>query len=80
MHLDCFLMGINREDPEVAKITKDLQREIDFGEVKYARTEKATFCGRSYQQETSGSINVTIGGMREVYADDACIQGAQQGA
>ena len=43
---------------------KDPQREIDFGEVKYARMEKAILCGRSYQQEVDGSISVTIEGLR----------------
>ena len=39
---------------------KDLEKDIDFGEIKYARAEKATFCGRSYQQAKDGSINVTM--------------------
>ncbi|CAK0854634.1 unnamed protein product, partial [Prorocentrum cordatum] len=43
-----------------AKIMKDLQKEIVFGEVKYARKEQATFCGRAYKQDKDGSINVTM--------------------
>eukprot|EP00959_Pyramimonas_sp_CCMP1952_P087639 1833773-Pyramimonas_sp.AAC.1 len=39
---------------------KDLQEDIDFGEVKYARQEKATFCGPAYQQDKDGSTNVTV--------------------
>eukprot|EP00959_Pyramimonas_sp_CCMP1952_P304245 6367497-Pyramimonas_sp.AAC.1 len=53
-------MGINQGDLEGAKIMKDLQRDIDFGEVKYARQEKATFCGRAYQQGKDGCAHVTV--------------------
>ncbi|CAK0850914.1 unnamed protein product, partial [Prorocentrum cordatum] len=60
LHVDDFLMGIKQGDPEGAKIMKDLQKEIDFGEVKYARKEQATFCGRAYKQDKDGSINVTM--------------------
>eukprot|EP00959_Pyramimonas_sp_CCMP1952_P360784 7555960-Pyramimonas_sp.AAC.1 len=56
-------MGIKHDDPGGAQIMKDFQKEIDFGKVKYARKEKATFRGRAYQQEKNGSINVTM----EVY-------------
>eukprot|EP00959_Pyramimonas_sp_CCMP1952_P190561 3985558-Pyramimonas_sp.AAC.1 len=39
---------------------KDLKKDIDFGEVKYARKEQATLCGRAYKQDRDGSINVTM--------------------
>eukprot|EP00959_Pyramimonas_sp_CCMP1952_P008088 169403-Pyramimonas_sp.AAC.1 len=39
---------------------KGLQKDIDFGEVKYARQEITTFCGRAYQQGKGGSIHVNM--------------------
>eukprot|EP00959_Pyramimonas_sp_CCMP1952_P065033 1357850-Pyramimonas_sp.AAC.1 len=55
-----LLTGIKQGDPEGAEIMKDLQKDIDFGEVKYARQENATFCCRAYHQDEDGSINVTM--------------------
>eukprot|EP00959_Pyramimonas_sp_CCMP1952_P306505 6414739-Pyramimonas_sp.AAC.1 len=60
LQVDGFLMGVDQGDPEGAKIMMDLQMDIDSGEVKYARQEKATFCGRAYQQDKGGSTNVTM--------------------
>eukprot|EP00959_Pyramimonas_sp_CCMP1952_P370930 7768390-Pyramimonas_sp.AAC.2 len=53
-------MGIKQDDPEGAKIMKDLQQDIGLGEVKCASQETATFCGRAYQQDKGGCINVTM--------------------